>query len=238
MRDEFLAVAAHELRMPLTSLLLQIQLLARAIELDRIEPATARRGVAAAENQALRLSALIDRLLDVAHLSSNRLALRFENLDMRQLMDGVLATLGPDLQRAGCSVALTIPEAVAGCWDRMRIEQVLTNLLSNAMKFGAARPIEVTVEADAENVRISVCDHGMGISREDQSRIFDRFERAVSSRHFGGLGLGLYISVQILSAHHGSLRVESEPGQGSCFMVNLPRALQRSATTHDASPCP
>lgn len=229
-RDDFLAVAAHELRTPLTSLLLQLQLLGRSVEHERPEPDTeAMRRVGAAENQARRLSLLIDRLLDVTRLAGNRLGIRLEALDLRQLMDGILNTLGPDLERARCTLELNMPEHVAGRWDRMRIEQVLTNLLSNAIKFGAGRPIEVNVEADAENVRISVRDHGIGISREDQVRIFDRFERAVSSRHFGGLGLGLYISVQILRAHHGSLRVESAPGQGSCFIVDLPRGLRRPA---------
>jgi signal transduction histidine kinase len=103
------------------------------------------------------------------------------------------------------------------------MEQVVRNLLANAIKFGARLPIEVRLEATAESVRISVRDHGIGLSREDQSRIFDRFERAVSPRHYGGLGLGLYISAQILRAHGGSLRVESEPGRGACFIVDLPR---------------
>ena len=116
-----------------------------------------------------------------------------------------------------------------------RIEQVLTNLLSNAMKFGEGRPIEVSVTATATDVCISVRDYGIGISPEDRARIFGRFERAVSTRHFGGLGLGLYISVQILRAHRGSLRVESEPGRGSCFIIDLPRGLQRPTSVAELS---
>jgi signal transduction histidine kinase len=100
----------------------------------------------------------------------------------------------------------------------VRIEQVLTNLLSNAMKFGAGHPIEVNVESTDANVTISVRDHGIGVAKED-----GRVERAIPARHFGGLGLGLYISVQIVRAHRGSLRVESKPGEGSCFIVDLPR---------------
>jgi signal transduction histidine kinase len=144
--------------------------------------------------------------------------------------------MAADFQRAGCSVSVTMPEKVLGRWDRVRTEQVLTNLLSNAMKFGAGRPVEMKVEATNTSVRISLRDHGIGISREDQARIFGRFERAVPTRHFGGLGLGLYISVQILRAQQGSLRVESEPGQGACFIVDLPRNLERSLMTADASP--
>jgi PAS domain S-box-containing protein len=235
-RDDFLAVAAHELRTPLTSLLLQLQILDRAVGRERSEPESMMsRSVSAAENQARRLSTLIDHLLDVARVAGNRLGIRVEGMDLRQLMEGILTALAPDLERAGCRIAVSMPAEVTGRWDRMRIEQVLTNLLSNAMKFGAGRPIEVNVEADAENVRISVRDHGIGISHEDQTRIFGRFERAVSSRHFGGLGLGLYITVQILRAHQGSLRVESEPGQGSCFIVDLPRGLRSAKASEVAS---
>jgi signal transduction histidine kinase len=103
------------------------------------------------------------------------------------------------------------------------------------MKFGAGHPIEVTIDATPTDVRILVRDHGIGISPEDQARIFGRFERAVPTRHFGGLGLGLYISVQILRAHQGSLKVESTPGRGSCFIVSLPRGLRLSPTTANAT---
>ena len=147
-----------------------------------------------------------------------------------------MGTLKADLQRAGCSLTLHIPEKVICRWDRVRIEQVLMNLLFNAMKFGAGRPIEVNVDAAATDVRISVRDHGIGISREDQARIFGRFERAVPTRHFGGLGLGLYISAQILRLHRGSLRLESEPGQGACFIIDLPRGLQSPPMPAHLSP--
>ena len=234
-RDDFLAVAAHELRTPLTSLLLQIQLLDQALERARLEPDAARRGVAMAEAQARRLSALIDGLLDIARLTSHRMLIRVEETDLRALLDGLLAALEVDLQRAGCKIAVNAPEHVTGRWDRMRIEQVLANLISNAMKFGAGKPIEVNVESTDATVRISVRDHGIGISKEDQARIFGRFERAVPTRHFGGLGLGLYISAQILRAHQGSLGVESTPGQGACFTVEMPRRVQLSAATTDKS---
>jgi len=234
-RDDFLAIAAHELRTPLTSMLLNIQLLGKTIEQGRFDPLSAGHKVAVAQTQARRLSALIDDLLDVARLSSNRLVLQVEELDLRQVVDGLMATLAADFQRAGCTVSVRMPEKVIGRWDRMRIEQVLTNLLSNAMKFGEGRPIEVNVEATGTDVCISVRDYGIGISLEDRARIFGRFERAVSTRHFGGLGLGLYISVQILRAHRGSLRVESEPGRGSCFIVDLPRGLHRPTSIAELS---
>ena len=227
-RDEFLAVAAHELRTPLTSLLLHVQLLSRAMERDKTADARAARSVAAAQSQARRLSVLVDGLLDVSRLGSNRLALRLEETKLDELVDSVLSTMAPDFRRAGCDVTASVPPEVAVKWDRLRVEQVLTNLMSNAMKFGAGSPIEVRVEATDDHVEIAVRDFGIGISDEDQARIFGRFERAVSTRNFGGLGLGLYISAQIVRAHQGSLRVESQPGKGACFIVRLPRGAQPS----------
>jgi PAS domain S-box-containing protein len=228
-RDDFLAVAAHELRTPLTSLLLQIQLLHRAIEHDRLNLAAAGRSVIAAEGQARRLSNLVDGLLDVARLSSNRMGLQVEEVDLRELVDGVASAMAPDCRRAGCTLTVTAPPRAAVRWDRVRIEQVLTNLLSNAIKFGAGRPIEMRAAISDGKAEISVRDHGIGISKEDQSRIFGRFERAVSTRHFGGLGLGLYISAQILRTHQGHLRVESEPGEGACFIAEIPRGVGAGA---------
>jgi signal transduction histidine kinase len=228
-RDDFLAVAAHELRTPLTSLLLHVQLLERALDGGRLEPGPARRGIKAARDQARRLSTLIDGLLDVARLASKRLVLEPEDLDLRAVVEHLLAMMAPDFQRAGCAVSLDAPEPVTGRWDRVRIEQVLTNLLTNAIKFGAGRPIEVQVTATAARASISVRDHGIGISPADQARIFERFERAVSSRHFGGLGLGLHISAQIIRAHQGEMHVQSEPGQGARFLIELPRHLARTA---------
>jgi signal transduction histidine kinase len=222
-RDEFLSVAAHELRTPMTSLLLRTETLRRTV--GRGEPGreAALRSVTAAERQARRLSSLIDDLLDVSRLAINRMTLRTEEVDLAQIARDVVATMAAELHRAGCVVDVAAPAAVQGRWDRTRLEQVLTNLLSNAMKFGAGRPIEVTVDETDREVRATVRDHGIGISREDQSRIFGQFERAVSTRHYGGLGLGLYISAQILRVQGGSLRVDSEPGKGACFTVVLPR---------------
>jgi PAS domain S-box-containing protein len=235
-RDDFLAVAAHELRTPLTSLVLQIQMLERTLAADRPEVDAARRGVSAAEKQARRLSLLIDRLLDVARLAGNRLAIHVEEFDLAAMLRDVVSAYAPELQRAGCSPRLAAPERAVGRWDRLRIEQVLTNLLANARKFGEGRPIEVTLDATPTRVRIGIRDHGIGVSREDQARIFGRFERAVSVRHFGGLGLGLYISVQIVRAHGGSLRIESSPGAGSLFIIDLPRTPELAMNVDRRAP--
>jgi PAS domain S-box-containing protein len=227
-RDTILSVAAHELRTPLTSLRLQVGMLRKAAEGGPLQPDAALPAIRSAETQAQRLSTLVDSLLDVARVSTGRMTISAERMDMAEVVVDTATSMAADCDRAGCALDIAVSEQVMGVWDRARMEQVLRNLLSNAIKFGARRPIEVRVEATAEKVRISVRDHGIGLSREDQSRIFDRFERAVSPRHYGGLGLGLYISAQILRVHGGSLRVESEPGQGACFIVELPR--NREAT--------
>jgi signal transduction histidine kinase len=125
------------------------------------------------------------------------------------------------LAQAGCSVQFSAASPVVGRWDRLRLEQVVTNLLSNAMKYGAGKPIEVVVEGNGERARLAVRDHGLGISETAQRRIFGAFERAVSERHYGGLGLGLYIARQLVVAHGGSIRVESKPGLGATFTVEL-----------------
>jgi signal transduction histidine kinase len=148
---------------------------------------------------------------------------QLEEVDLREVMTSLLRSLAADLERAGCPVEVRSPAHVVGKWDRGRITEVLASLLYNAMKFGAGRPIEIAVDATPTHVTVRVRDHGMGISKEDQTRIFGRFERAVSTRHFGGFGLGLYVSAEILRAHHGALTVESEPGQGASFIMHLPR---------------
>ena len=127
-----------------------------------------------------------------------------------------------ELARAGSPVTLTSDTSVVGAYDRMRIDQVLTNLLSNAMKYGGGKPIEVALRGAGGRARLSVTDHGIGIAREDRERIFERFERAVPVRHFGGLGLGLWIAEQIVKAHGGSITVTDTPGGGATFTVELP----------------
>jgi PAS domain S-box-containing protein len=221
-RDSFLSVAAHELRTPLTSMLLHIGKLKKAAEAGTLEGAAALRGIRSSETQALRLSTLVNSLLDVVRLKAGLTTGGSEEIDIAQVVVDTVASMSPDAERAGCAIDVTTSGNARGHWDRGRMEQVLRNLLSNALKFGAQRPIEVRVDAIGDSVRISVRDYGIGIAREDQSRIFHRFERAVSTSNFGGLGLGLYISNQILRAHGGSLRVESEPGKGARFIVELP----------------
>jgi signal transduction histidine kinase len=226
-RDEFLSVAAHELRTPLTTLKLQAQVLAPLLQ--GLDPAVAQKGHRL-ERQIARLNRLVERLLDVGRISTGHLELELEPLDLAELAETVVSAMREELERAGCEVRLRT-EPAHGSWDRLRIEQVLTNLLSNAIKFGRGRPIDVTVAPAGERARLTVRDHGMGIVPEAQRRIFERFERAVSSAAYGGLGLGLYLSTQFAQAHRGTLTVQSEPGQGATFVLELPALpAQRSAT--------
>lgn len=226
-RDEFLSIASHELRTPCTSLTLAVQSLlrhTRAGSLVKVAPGVADRILATADRQARQLSCLIDRLLDVSRIRGGRLDLELEEVDLSALASGVAGGFRDQFAAAGSALSLQAPAPVVGRWDRSRIEQVLTNLLSNALRYGAGEPVELCVEARAPIARIVVRDHGIGIAPEQQGRIFDRFARATSTTHYGGFGLGLYITRAIVQAHGGTIGVESAPGGGSTFRVEMPSA--------------
>jgi signal transduction histidine kinase len=220
-RDDFLAIAGHELRTPLTALQLQLDIM-RQHASDPNQDAR----IARAVRSAGKLAELVDEMLDVSRLTTGRLTLRPEPLDLAEVVTGVCVKLEPSATRAGCLLRAHVPEEVHGAWDRMRIEQVVGNLLSNAIKYGPGKPIEITVHGGDGVASIVVRDHGIGIGDADLRRIFGRFERAVSDRHYGGFGLGLWITRQIVEASGGTVEVESTPGQGATFTVVLPRAAQ------------
>jgi signal transduction histidine kinase len=222
-RDEFLAVASHELRTPLTSLKLHIEMLRRSAA--RGEAVTADKlaeKVLDIEEQTNRLSALISEVLEVTRAVAGRFQLDLVDMDLSEAAADATKRLNAQAQHAGCALKLDA-EACAGRWDRTRVDHILTSLISNAIKFGPGQPVEVTVKAGPSEAVLTVRDHGIGIKPEDQARIFERFERAVSMRHFGGLGLGLWLVRQVVDAFGGSISVKSEPGQGSEFIVVLPR---------------
>ncbi|WP_426748978.1 ATP-binding protein [Myxococcus faecalis] len=223
-RDEFLSVASHELKTPLTVLSLRLQAFARATLSDPESPWALRHGreVQGMLRQVMRLADLVNGLLDVSRIGTGRLRLELEQVDLRALVQEVVARFQPEAERAECQVELEGGPPAVGTWDRMRLEQVVTNLVSNALKYGAGRPVRLRVEADAGLARLSVRDEGIGISREAQARIFHKFERAVSERNYGGLGLGLYVARTLVEAMRGVIRVDSHPGEGSTFTVELP----------------
>jgi signal transduction histidine kinase len=187
------------------------------------------------DRQLARLGHLVDELLDVTRLNAARLTLSRAPVDLAALSREVVERMSQQLADARCHVELDLDEPVVGRWDPSRLEQVLMNLLSNAMKYGAGGLVQVSVRRQGDRALLVVRDHGMGIAEADQARIFERFERAVSVRNFGGLGLGLYIARSIVAAHGGSVRVESKPGAGATFIVELPLSPPE-AEERDAAP--
>ncbi|WP_146210188.1 ATP-binding protein [Vitiosangium sp. GDMCC 1.1324] len=236
-RDDFLSVASHELKTPLTSLQLQLQLLWRSLPEHDSDgsPHPARKRIEATRRPAERLHQLVNNLLDVSRIRAGRLALEHETVDFAALLQDVVARAEADAAGAGCKLVLQAGSPVIGRWDRLRLEQVVTNLLSNAIKYGASHPVELTVIQDGPFARLTVRDYGIGIAPENQARIFHRFERAVSERHYGGFGLGLWICKQIVESLGGDIRVESQPGLGATFIVALPLEPPPSSRS-DAEP--
>jgi PAS domain S-box-containing protein len=225
-RDAFLSIASHELKTPLTALQLQVDILSRAVGTAPAptarEPHDVAKRVAQIHRHVGRVAKLIDNLLDVSRITAGRLNLEIEKVDLRAVVEDVVSRSAEEARRAGCAIRLDAKGSAVGHWDRMRVEQIASNLISNAIKYGAGKPIEITIETEGSTARLSVRDHGIGIAPQLQSRIFERFERLVSAREYGGLGLGLWIVRQIIDALGGTVRVSSVEGAGSTFTVELP----------------
>ncbi|HEX5753022.1 MAG TPA: ATP-binding protein [Archangium sp.] len=220
LRDEFLSVASHELKTPLTSLKLQHTLIDKCLTPECRASVGTR--LPKAMRQVERLTSLVDSLLDVSRIGAGRLGLEPVDMELTGLLREVMERLSEVFAQAGCAVDFPATPPVHGYWDPLRLDQVLVNLLSNAAKYGAGKPIHVRVTVEDERTRLMVRDEGIGIAPADLPRLFSRFGRAVSERHYGGLGLGLFISKQIVEAMQGSIRVESELARGSTFTVELP----------------
>jgi len=219
-RDEFISVAAHELRTPLTALQLKLQGLERGMVRDADKKTERLEG---AVRQTERLARLIDRLLDVSRIAQGRLELSPEEFDLSTLVRQVADDFRDPAANARVLLELELPEKAEGTWDRLRIEQILVNLLSNALKYGAGKPVTVKLEVKEDVVRLAIADRGIGIGAQDVNRIFGRFQRAAPTRHYGGMGLGLYITRHIVEAHQGTISVDSAAGEGATFVVELPR---------------
>lgn len=226
LRDEFISVASHELRTPLTALRLSLEglqkVLARGVNADSH---SATRKLDIAVRQVVRLGTLIEGLLDVSRLFLGRLRLELESFDLGELARETIERVSELAARAQVELRLDVRGDVRGTWDHARLDQVLINILTNAIKYGPRAPVDVVLESSGDVVELQVRDHGIGISIEDQDRIFGRFERAVPTKHYGGLGLGLYIAREIVEAHGGEIQVDSSPGNGATFTVRLPRVV-------------
>lgn len=227
-RDEFISMAAHELRNPMTPLLIQAQLLStlarasggavpeRIVEgLERLEGLIA---------QYLRRASV---LLEVSRLTSGAFRLECLHLDLSAAVAEAATRIAPLAERADCAMSVHVDAGLSAWLDPLAIELVADNLLSNAVKYGAGAPVELSLRADGAWARIAVRDHGIGISEQDQARIFARFERAVTRREAGGFGVGLWIVGRLVAAMGGTLAVESRIGEGSTFVVRLPLAAKQ-----------
>ena len=232
-RDEFLAIASHELKTPLTPLQLNLQALHRLAasgELGHYSTDRLLRVFGGAERQVKRLTGRINDLLDVSRITSGRLRLDLQLVDMGAVVRDTLKAHRSEITSAGCDVVLDLSPGLVGNWDPIRLDQVVTNLLTNALKYAPGAPIEIAAHGDDTTARLILRDHGPGISAKDKERIFLPFERAVSYLNVSGFGLGLFIVRQIVQAHCGTVRLVSAPGEGATFTVELPRQVGRAAS--------
>lgn len=225
-RDDFISIASHELRTPITPLKMYLQVLRRelfGVTADAFPKAASLvNALEKTDSELKRLERLIEDLLNVTRISAGSLELDLQELDLSALVRETVDRHEAAARKAKCEVHTRLEPGVVGIWDHARLEQVVVNLLTNAIKYGAGKPIEVSVEKLDGYARFSVRDHGIGIAKEAQASIFERFGRVAPIQHYGGLGLGLYISHEFVAAHGGHITVESEPGQGSTFSVDLP----------------
>lgn len=218
-RDEFLSIASHELRTPLMTLRLRLDSLEQQLGPQETRPVAA---VRASIRQAERLVELVESLLDVSRIATGRLRIDPRPFDLVEAVEHVVEQFGAAAERAGCTIVLGTDGPVLGNWDRVRVEQIVQNLVDNAIKYAPHSPVEIGVHDGGGGAVVTVSDHGIGIAPEDAERVFGQFERAVSAQHYGGLGMGLYIARSLAEAHGGEISVDSAPGVGSTFKVVLP----------------
>jgi signal transduction histidine kinase len=235
-RDDFVSIASHELKTPLTSLYLQLQMLVRGLRKNLAPPAAGvepptpdtilrglMKGLELCQGQSGKLAKLLDELLDLTRIRLGKLQLSKSTLDLAVIARDVVHRFVTDAGTAERLISVVTPaEPLTGQWDSTRIEQVITNLVSNAVKYGEKKPVSIELSREGAAARLVIRDQGIGIPEDLQEKIFERFERAVKGGGISGLGLGLYITRQIIEAHGGTISVKSRPGQGSVFTIMLP----------------
>jgi PAS domain S-box-containing protein len=235
LRDEFLSIASHELKTPLTALQIQLQSLRQRMQslgdhlVSKVERAT---------RSSERLASLVEALLDVSRIASGSFELKPQRFDLAEAVHEAVERMRDAATNSDCSLSAKLSGPILGTWDRLRIEQVVTNLVGNSIKYAAGSPIEVSLSLDGACAVLKVSDRGPGIDESAIPRIFDRFERAAAARHYGGLGLGLYVVREIVHAHDGEVSVRNLPEAGVCFTIRLPLNptlhMRHKAETHPA----
>ncbi|MBF8675775.1 hybrid sensor histidine kinase/response regulator [Pseudomonas fulva] len=225
MRDDFMSIVSHEVRTPLNGLILETQLRKLNLARGNLEAFTEEKLKAMVERDERQINSLIrliEDMLDVSRIRTGKLSLRPKLFDLTQLVRGLVENFTAQAIALDTRIDLHCDGRLAGEWDEFRIEQVLANLLSNALRYGERKPVHVRVFELDGMACVQVQDNGIGIGAANQQRIFQQFERVSNHQATGGLGLGLYISEQIVQAHRGRILVESEEGQGATFTLQLP----------------
>jgi signal transduction histidine kinase len=225
-RDEFLSIASHELKTPITTIRLQTQMKQRLIKKNDesiFTPVKVKEFVRVMDKQTSRISRLVDDMLDVTRIENGKLSLQTELCDLNQIVEQTVDSFVSEKEELDHLFTIDSDKELFGYWDKYRIEQVVINLLTNAVKYGNGYPVDIIVRGDSDHATLMVKDHGIGISEKDLERVFERFERAVDGGKISGLGLGLFISKQIVQMHGGELTVISSLGEGSTFTMKLPR---------------
>lgn len=226
-RDDFISIVSHELRTPVTSLKLQVQTALR--QFTKAPPLIFHEKSGTffqrADKQLDRISILLNDILDISRISMDRLHVEDEEIEINEIVNEVVERFEEQARSIGSNIQFKKVSPVTILGDRMRLEQVFSNLITNALKYGDSKPIEISIKVFAEKVGIAIKDQGIGVAPEDQERIFERFERATNRNIIGGIGVGLFISKKIVEAHNGEILIKSELGKGSTFTVMLNRSM-------------
>lgn len=215
-KDLFFSVASHEFRTPMTALKLNSQLI------QLTYPQISMESISKMDRQVNKLSKLVDEMLDISRISRGRLTLRKKEMNLAQLTREVVFGMMDQLKLAGMPVNLNLPDKVMGNWDPDRLEQVIENLITNAIRYAKKSPLYVKVSADEKSAYLEVCDQGPGIPPEHQQQIFNQFERLGDGSDRGGLGLGLFIVKEIVTLHGGNISVSNLNTGGARFLIDLP----------------
>jgi len=224
-RDEFLSIATHELKTPLTTITLRIQSTLDSIlnqSLANFNGEMLVESLSSAHEQTNRLQKLIKDLLNFSLITRGKLDLELKEVDLNEVIKLTIDRFQDNVVLAGCKLEFKSEGEINGLWDQVRLEQALSNLLTNAIKYGEGSPIEVESKSQKDIAKVVVTDHGIGIDPEQQKLIFEKFKRGTKNGKYQGLGVGLFIVKQIIEAHGGKVGVKSKLGVGSVFTIEMP----------------